>query len=101
MSRDLARTPGRGLERRADRRADLQLSRELRSAQLPAKRAAARLQAAAYAAHVGLSNTEVLTALEVQAIQRQGAVMDARAKAIVDAYAGLAATELARLALEE
>jgi hypothetical protein len=40
-----------------------------------------------------------LTALEVQAVKRQGPVMDERAKAIVDTYAGLVTTELARLTL--
>jgi hypothetical protein len=76
------------------------LSRDLAAEQLPAKRAAARVQAAAFAAHTGLVCTEVLTALEVQATQRQGAVMDARARAIVDSYSGLVCTELARLSLE-
>lgn len=75
-------------------------SRELAAAQHPAKLAAARMQGAAFAAHTGLVCTEVLTALEVQAVQRQGAVMDARARAIVDTYAGLVTTELARLSLE-
>jgi hypothetical protein len=80
-------------------RAARQEAAEVRHAQLPAKRAAARIQAAAFAAHTGLICTEVLTALEVQAVKRQGAVIDERAKAIVDAYAGLVTTELARLSL--
>jgi hypothetical protein len=71
----------------------------IRSAQLPAKRAAARIQAAALAAHSGLICVEVLTTIEVQAVKRQGAVIDERAKAIVDTYAGLVTTELARLSL--
>lgn len=97
MSTELARIPGRSLDRRVSR----DLSRTLRAAQLPAKRATARIQAAALAAHTGLICTETLTALEVQAVQRQGALLDARARAIVDTYAGLVTTELARLALEE
>ena len=76
-----------------------QLSRELAAEQMPAKRAAARVEAAAYVGFVGLVSTELLTSLEAQACQRQGAMLDARAKHIVDAYAGLCATELARLAL--
>ncbi len=80
-------------------RQERQVSRELAVEQMPAKRAAARVEAAAYVGFVGLVNTEILTNLEAQACQRQGAVIDARAKSIVDAYAGLCATELARLAL--
>lgn len=76
------------------------LGRELAAAQRPAKLAAARMQAAAFATHTGLVCTEVLTSLEVQAVNRQGAVLDARARAIVDCYAGLVTTELARLSLE-
>jgi hypothetical protein len=72
---------------------------EVRDARRPARRAAARVQAAALVAHVGLVNTEVLTNLEVQAVKRQGALIDERAKAIVDTYAGLVTTELARLGL--
>lgn len=76
------------------------LSRDLIAVQRPAKLAAARIQAAAFTAHTGLICTEVVTAAEVQAVSRQGAVLDARAKAIGDTYAGLVTTELARLALE-
>lgn len=96
MGTDLTRPVIGGLTRRDERH----LSRELTAVQQPAKRAAARMQAAAFAAHTGLLNTEMLTALEVRAVQRQGAVLDARARAIVDAYAGLVTTELARLSLE-
>ena len=96
MSSDLIPNPGGGLIRK-DRRS----AAAVRNAQLPAKRAAARIQAAAVAAHSGLVCTEILTALEVQAIKRQGPLMDERAKAIVDTYAGLVTTELARLTLED
>ncbi len=95
MRTDLTRSHGQPLNRRASGTA-----RELAAAQRPAKLAAARIQAAALAAHTGLVCTEVLTSLEVQAVQRQGAMLDARARAIVDCYAGLVTTELARLSLE-
>jgi hypothetical protein len=78
---------------------DRRLSREVSRAQVPAKVAAARIQAAAFAAHTGLVCTEILTSLEVQAVQRQGAVLDARARAIVDTYTGVVTTELSKLAL--
>jgi hypothetical protein len=71
----------------------------LRHEQLPAKRAAVRIQAAAIAAHVGMVNVETLTALEAQAAKRQGAAIDERVRSIGDAYAVLVSTELARLSL--
>lgn len=95
MSKELTRMTNVKSARYLERQAA-----ERRAAQYPAKQAAARIQAAAFAAHTGLVCTEVLTALEVQAVQRQGAVLDARARAIVDCYAGLVTTELARLSLE-
>jgi hypothetical protein len=96
MSNDLVpfRTPS--LSRQGRREAAI-----VRDAQLPAKRAAARIQAAALAAHSGLVCVEALSALEVQAVKRQGAVIDERAKAVVDTYAGLVTNEIARLALGE
>jgi hypothetical protein len=97
MPNDLIRSRGGALAPREQRR----LSRDLAAAQLPAKRATARVQAAAFTAFTGLVCTEALTALEVQAVRRQGAVLDDRAKAIVDCYAGLVTTELARLSLSE
>jgi hypothetical protein len=93
---DLIPSSARGLDRHNRRTAAV-----VRDAQLPAKRATARIQAAAIAAHSGLISTEILTALEVQAVKRQGPLMDERAKAIVDTYAGLVTTELARLSLGE
>jgi hypothetical protein len=82
-------------------RRERQTAAALRDAQLPAKCATARIQAASVAAHSGLICTEILTAIEVQAVRRQGAIMDDRAKAIVDTFAGLVTTELARLSLGE
>lgn len=73
----------------------------LRGAQFPAKRAAARVEAAAIVARVGLGYTGVLTALEAQLLQQHGQLIDNRAKLIVDSYAGMVATELASLAIGE
>lgn len=95
MALDLTRRNDWAVARR-----DRTLSRALSAEQLPAKRAAARVEAAAYVAFVGLVNTEILTTVEAQICQRQGALVDQRAKHVVDTYAGLCSTELARLALE-
>ena len=97
MPNDLVRSRGDALSAREQRH----LSRDLTQAQQPAKRATARVHAAAFTAFTGLVCTEMLTSLEVQAVRRQGAVMDDRAKAIVDSYAGLVTTEMARLSLQE
>ncbi len=77
-----------------------QIHRDLIAEQMPAKRAAARIQAAAYTTHTALTCVEILTGLEQQAAERQGPMIDARAKALVDQYTGLCATELARLAIK-
>lgn len=95
MSKDLAHTQARLLAAREHRR----LARHVAAEQVPAKRAAARIEAAAYTTFVALGNVELLTGFEVQACQRTGPMLDDRARAIVDAYAGLCATELAALAL--
>jgi hypothetical protein len=71
----------------------------VRDAQFPAKRAAARVEAAAVVARVGLGYTEMLTALEAQALQQHGQLIENRARLIVDSYAGMVATELAGLAI--
>lgn len=92
---DLITRPSRTLGR-----TDRPLARELAAAQRPAKVAAARIQAAAFTAHVGLICTEAVTAQEVLAVTRQGPVLDARAKAIGDTFAGLVTTELSLLSLE-
>lgn len=96
MSNDLIPYHSRSLSRQERRTAAA-----VQDAQLPAKCATARIQAAAVAANSGLICTEILTAIEVQAVKRQGAVVDARAAAIVDTYVGLVTTELARLSLGE
>lgn len=72
---------------------------EVREARRPARRAAARLDAAALVAGVGLCNVEALTAAEVEVCRRQGAVVDLRARMVVDSYAQLVVTELHRLSL--
>ncbi len=96
MSSDLVPYRSRSLTRTGRQEAAA-----VRAAALPAKCATARIQAASIAAHSGLLATEILTALEVQAVTRAGAVLDDRAKAIVDTYAGLVTTELAKLSLGE
>lgn len=73
----------------------------VRDAQLPAKRAAARVNAAGFVAFNGLVNVEILTNLEVQMVKRGGAAVDARIAAIVDTYSSLVCTELARLSLRD
>lgn len=70
---------------------------ELRETRRPARRAAARLDAAALVAGIGLHNVEALTAAEVEVCRRQGAVVDDRARAVVDGYTQLVVTELHRL----
>ncbi|MFL5900126.1 MAG: hypothetical protein ACJ75S_02880 [Solirubrobacterales bacterium] len=84
---------------RALAREERQTAAMLRREQLPAKRAAARIQAATLVAHVGIVNVETLTALEVEALRRQGAVIDNRVRSIVDGFAALVGTELGRLSL--
>lgn len=76
-----------------------EVSRDLTEAQMPAKRAAAKIQAAAFTTHTALTCVEMLTNLEQQAAERQGPMVDARARMIVDQYTGLCATELAKLAM--
>jgi hypothetical protein len=94
MSKDLIPYRGNSLSRQ-----ERQTAAALRDAQLPAKRAAARINASALVAHAGLVNVEILTNLEVGMVKRGGAAVDARAAAIVNCYSGLVVTELARLSL--
>jgi hypothetical protein len=70
---------------------------EVREARRPARRAAARLDAAAIVAEVGLDNIERLTAAEVAVCLRQGALIDARAREVVDAYVSLVRREVLAL----
>jgi len=73
----------------------------LRDAQFPAKRAAARVEAAAIVARVGLAYTGALTALEADLLRQHGQLVESRAKLIVDSYAAGVATELSGLAIGE
>jgi hypothetical protein len=75
------------------RRAD----RLRRSAQVPAGVAAARIEAAAFAAHVALVHAGSLSALEGRLIQ-QAPLGETRYRAIGDAFAGYACHELSLLA---
>jgi hypothetical protein len=84
---------------RALAREERQTAAILRREQLPAKRAVARLQASSFVAHVGMTNTALLTNLEAQMVKRGGAMLDARIAAIVDAYSGACVTELLKLSL--
>lgn len=83
----------------AERQEQRQEAAAVRAAQLPAKGAAARIQAAAVAANVGLVSVELLTGLEVEAVKRQGPVLDERARVVVDTYTRLVTAELSRLAI--
>lgn len=74
-------------------------AREVREARRPARRSASRLDAAAIVARVGLAHVETLTAAEAATCNRQGAMVDLRARMIVDAYCGLVVAELNGLAL--
>ncbi len=94
MSQDLVPYRPRSLTRTGRQEAAA-----VRAAQLPAKCAAARLQASALVAHVGIAHIELLTTLEVQAVKRQGAVVDGRVAAVVDTFSGAVNTELALLSL--
>lgn len=94
MPSDLVPYRPRSLSRR-----ERQTAAILREEQLPGKRAAARLQAAALVAHVGMVNVELLTGLEAQMVKRGGATVDARVASIVDTYAGAVNVELTRLSL--
>jgi hypothetical protein len=97
MQMDLTR---RGSADLGSTREQRQLSQEIHEAHRPAKRAAGRLQAEAFVAAVGLINTEVLTNIEVGAAQRQGSLMDGRARLIVDTYAQRVALTLINLPME-
>ncbi|HEY6729629.1 MAG TPA: hypothetical protein VI039_01240 [Solirubrobacterales bacterium] len=72
---------------------------EVREAKRPARRSAARLDAAAIVTRVGLAHVEMLTAAEVAICNRQGATADLRAQMIVDSYCALVVSEVNGLAL--
>lgn len=97
MQIEMSRAPARrGVgQRGALTRAE---ARRLAEVQQPATDAAARIQAAAYAAHTGMLCTEILTALESQAFRR-APTGEERYTSIVNQFAGLCCHELAKLAL--
>lgn len=94
MPTDLMPHPDQALTRR-----DRQEAALMQDAQLPARLANARVNAAAFVAHSGLINAEVLSNLEAEIAKRSGAAMDIRATAIVDSYCGMVCAELTRLSL--
>lgn len=94
MPTDLIAPQDQALTRR-----DRQEAALVQDAQLPARLANARVNAAAFVAHSGLVNAEVLTNIEAEMAKRSGAAMDVRATVIVDAYCALVCTELTRLSL--
>lgn len=64
---------------------------EVRDARRPARVAVAQVEAGAVVGLVALNRVEMLTAAEVAAARRQGAVIDERARQIVDGFAAGAA----------
>ena len=68
-----------------------------RREQLPARDAEARIDAAAYATHHALMHAELLSAQEQRAIQN-APLGEPRYEAIVDAFVGVASSEIIRLA---
>ena len=78
-------------------RQDRRLARNMQHAQLPAQLAAAKMEAAAFAAHVAIHHAGMLSAAEARLIE-QAPLGEGRYKAIVDAFAGYACHELALLA---
>lgn len=95
MSTDLMKARGLGLSRGTERRTAL----AIREAQVPAQITAAKIEGAAFAAHVALSHTTMLSAAEARAIQN-APVGEGRYKAIVDSYAGYCCQELSLLAFK-
>ena len=92
MSLEVSRRTAVGLTRE-ERRAAL----AARSAQVPGQVVAAKIEAAAFAAHVAIHHAGMLSAAEARLIE-QAPLGEGRYKAIVDAFAGYACHELALLA---
>lgn len=92
MSTDLIHPPPRRLTR-----AERQRAAVLRDAQLPGQRAAAKVESAAFCAHVALSHATMLSAAEGRAIE-YAPLGEQRYRLIVDSFAGYCAEELALLA---
>jgi hypothetical protein len=81
-------------------RTDRQLADALRRSQVPGKVAAAKIESAAFAAHVAMAHAGSLSALEGRLIQ-QAPVGEGRYRAIADAFAGYACQELSLLAFRD
>jgi len=94
MSTDLTHSPPRRLARVERQRAAV-----LRDAQLPGQRAAAKIESAAFSAHVALSHATMLSAAEGRAIE-YAPLGEQRYRLIVDSFAGYCAEELALLAFK-
>jgi hypothetical protein len=92
MSHELTQRPGFGLAGE-QRRAAI----AVRSAQLPAQVAAAKIEGAAFATHVALHHAGMLSATEEQLL-RQAPLGEHRYRAIADSFAGYACHEIALLA---
>lgn len=95
MSYELTRQQAAPLTRRAQR----QLAAHLQQAQVPAQVAAAKIEAAAFAAHVALSHAGMLSAAEARLIGL-APLGEARYRAIADAFAGYACQEISLLAFK-
>lgn len=92
MSSALSRVQPRGLSNRSERR----LAGELVEAQHPARIAAAKIEGAAFATHVAIQHAGMLSAAEARLV-RLAPLGEARYQAIVDSFAGYAASEISML----
>jgi len=93
MSLPTTTTQAAALPAREARRLDA----TLRQAQVPGMRAAAKIESAAFATHVALSHAALLSATEANLLT-MAPLGEARYRAIVDSFAGLACHELGLLA---
>lgn len=91
MSTALTRIQPRTLSRTERRQAA-----ELERAQQPARVAAAKIEGAAFATHVAIHHAGMLSAAEARLI-KLAPLGEARYQAIVDSFAGYAASEIAML----
>lgn len=86
------RVPSGGLASIQDRR----MNKSLAEAQRPAQIAAAKIEGAAFATHVAIQHAGMLSAAEARLI-RLAPLGEARYQAIVDSFAGYAASEISML----
>lgn len=80
-------------------REERRLAVTLREAQVPGQRAAAKIESAAFAAHVALTHTTMLSGAEGRALE-YAPLGENRYKAICDAYTGYCCEELTLLAFK-